>query len=152
MFSSIQGDVSQEGPAYSLSTAYELVSDTPNEAKDSGKAASLRATQDPRVFFNVGAPSSTFICGLQGSDKNHTLSCMLENFLISSDAGKLPRPLIALVFHYNTFISDHSGSPCEAAFLSSSPRIKVRVLYSPTNVRTIRAESHLFHLSTVADI
>jgi hypothetical protein len=99
--------------------------------------------QDPRIFFNVAAPSSTFICGSQGSGKSHTLSCLLENCLISSDASKLPRPLTGLVFHYDTFISDVGGSPCEAAFLSSNPKIKVRVLCSPTNISTIKVCSVL---------
>ena len=95
--------------------------------------------QDPRMFFNVASPSSTFICGSQGSGKSHTLSCLLENCLFSSDASKLPHPLAGLVFHYDTFISDDGGSPCEAAFLSSNPEITVRVLCSPTNLRTIKA-------------
>jgi hypothetical protein len=29
---------------------------------------------DPRIFFNTAAPSSTFICGSQGSGKSHTSS------------------------------------------------------------------------------
>lgn len=103
---------------------------------------SLATSQDPRIFFNISAPSSTFICGSQGSGKSHTLSCLLENCLIPSDANKLPRPLTGLVFHYDAFISDHGGSPCEAAFLASNPAIKVRVLCSPTNVRTIKASHH----------
>lgn len=100
--------------------------------------------QDPRIFFNVAAPSSTFICGSQGSGKSHTLSCLLENCLIPSDANRLPRPLTGLVFHYDTFICDAGGSPCEAAFLSSDPNIKVRVLCSPTNFRTIQVRSPIF--------
>lgn len=96
-------------------------------------------TSDPRVFFNVASPSSTFICGSQGSGKSHTLSCILENCLISSKANELPRPLTGLVFHYDTFISDLGGSPCEAAYLSSDTTLKVRVLCSPTNSRTIQA-------------
>jgi len=95
-------------------------------------------SQDPRIFFNVTAPSSTFICGSQGSGKSHTLSCLLENCLSSSKAGKLPKPLTGIVFHYDNFVSDDGGSPCEAAFLSSNPKIKVRVLCSPTNIRTIQ--------------
>lgn len=94
--------------------------------------------KDPRVFFNTTTPSSTFICGSQGSGKSHTLSCLLENCLIPSIASKLPNPLTGLVFHYDTFISDHGGSPCEAAFLASHHNIQVRVLCSPTNYRTIQ--------------
>jgi hypothetical protein len=89
--------------------------------------------RDPRIFFNVATPSSTFICGSQGSGKSHTLSCLLENCLADSEAGKVPRPANGIVFHYDTFISDWGGSPCEAAFLASNPEIKIRILCSPTN-------------------
>lgn len=98
---------------------------------------------DPRIFFNIAAPSSTFICGSQGSGKSHTLSWLLENCLISSDANKLPKPLTGLVFHYDAFISDHGASPCEAAYLASNPAVRVRVLCSPTNFRTIKASQIL---------
>ncbi|OAA71128.1 hypothetical protein LEL_09719 [Akanthomyces lecanii RCEF 1005] len=67
------------------------------------------------------APSSTFICGSQGSE-----------------AAVLSKPLTALLFHYDTFISDDGGSPCEAAYLSSLANLKVRVLCAPTNIQTIR--------------
>jgi hypothetical protein len=97
-----------------------------------------RDQKDPRVFFNTTGPSSTFICGSQGSGKSHTLSCLLENCMIPSIASKLPNPLTGIVFHYDTFISDGGGSPCEAAFLASNPKIQVRVLCSPTNFHTIK--------------
>ncbi|KAK7731084.1 hypothetical protein SLS53_008802 [Cytospora paraplurivora] len=93
---------------------------------------------DELYYYNVAAPSSIFICGSQGSGKSHTLSCLLENCLFSSDANELPRPLTGLVFHYDTFVNDREGSPCEAAFLSSNPMVKVRVLCAPTNIATIR--------------
>lgn len=126
-----------------------LIDDTVREVPFPSKG------QDPRVFFNISAPSSTFICGSQGSGKSHTLSCLLENCLFPSDASKLPHPLTGLVFHYDTFISDDGGSPCEAAFLSSNPNITVRVLCSPTNVRTIKASSscpnrHIHRLTLTA--
>ncbi|CBF82244.1 uncharacterized protein ANIA_05250 [Aspergillus nidulans FGSC A4] len=60
--------------------------------------------EDPRLFFN------------------HTLSCLLEGCLIPSAAGQLHNPLTAVVFHYDTFIGDQGGSPCEAAFLATSPK------------------------------
>ena len=101
----------------------------------------LQSDQDPRIFYNVATPSSTFICGSQGSGKSHTLSCLLENCLSPSDAGPLPKPLTGIVFHYDTFISDEGGSPCEAAFLSSNPQIQVRVLCSPSNIHTIRVST-----------
>jgi len=98
-------------------------------------------SSDPRVFFNISAPSSAFICGSQGSGKSHTLSCLLENCLMKSDVSKLDHPLAGLVFHYDTFTNDHSGTPCEAAYLASNPKIKVRVLCSPTNIETIKVSA-----------
>jgi hypothetical protein len=106
---------------------------------DSEEPLCLPGGYDPRVFFNTATPSSIFICGSQGSGKSHTLSCLLENCLMPSIASKLPKPLAGLVFHYDTFISDHGGSPCEAAYLSSNHKVKVRVLCAPTNIRTIQA-------------
>lgn len=100
--------------------------------------AGAPASSDPRIYYNVAAPSSTFICGSQGSGKSHTLSCLLENCLIPSVANVLPRPLCGIVFHHDTFISDTGGSPCEAAYLSSSPSIKVRVVCAPTNIGQIK--------------
>ena len=100
-------------------------------------------SQDNRLFQNVSSPSSTFICGSQGSGKSHTLSCLLENCLIPCAATVLPRPLTALVFHYDTFVSDTGGAPCEAAYLSSHPDISVRVLCAPTNRIQIKV-SHVF--------
>ena len=87
---------------------------------------------DPRIFLNVNAPWSTFICGSQGSGKSHTLSCILENCLIPSRLGQLPSPLAAIIFHYDNFTSYGSAQLCEAAYLCSSG-IPVRVLVSPTN-------------------
>ncbi|KAK8074951.1 hypothetical protein PG997_009614 [Apiospora hydei] len=66
---------------------------------------------DPRIFYNVASPSSIFICGQQGSGKSHTLSCLLEGCLVPSKLGRLPHPLTGIVFHYDTFVSDASGTP-----------------------------------------
>ena len=107
-----------------------------------------QAYADRRLFFNVTTPSSVFICGSQGSGKSHTLSCLLENCLAISDATVLPRPLSALLFHYDAFISDDGGSPCEAAYLASLSGVKVRVICAPTNLRTIQV-SLISHLTTV---
>lgn len=87
---------------------------------------------DPRIFLNVNAPWSTFICGSQGSGKSHTLSCIMENCLIPSGLGQLPSPLAAIIFHYDTFTSYGSRQLCEAAYLCSSG-VPVKVLVSPTN-------------------
>ena len=92
---------------------------------------------DPRIFLNVNAPWSTFICGSQGSGKSYTLSCMLENCLIPSELGQLPNPLAAIVFHYDTFTSYGSRQLCEAAYLCSAG-VPVKVLVSPTNLWRMR--------------
>ncbi|KAF5227317.1 hypothetical protein FAUST_11858 [Fusarium austroamericanum] len=91
-----------------------------------------------RVFYNVADPTSTFICGSQGSGKSHTLSTILENCLLPCPANQLPRPLCGLVFHYDTFISDTGGMPCEAAYLSSHAGVSVRVLCAPSNYWNIK--------------
>lgn len=110
-------------------------------AGDMSGTANDDASSDPRIFWNIAAPSSFFICGSQGSGKSHTLSCLLENALAPCSANVLPRPLTGIVFHYDTFISDSGGSPCEAAWLSSNRDIKVRVLCPPTNIGTMRVSS-----------
>ncbi|KAM0249659.1 hypothetical protein ACHAQJ_008956 [Trichoderma viride] len=96
-----------------------------------------QVVKDPRLFFNTTAPSSVFICGSQGSGKSHTLSCLLENCLMQSEANVLPRPLTGIVFHYDPWVSASRGSPCEAAYLASAEDISVRVLCPPTNVKQI---------------
>ncbi|KAM0486215.1 hypothetical protein ACHAPX_000919 [Trichoderma viride] len=93
--------------------------------------------KDPRLYFNATAPSSVFICGSQGSGKSHTLSCLLENCLMQSEANVLPRPLTGIVFHFDPWVSATRGSPCEAAYLASAEDVSVRVLCPPTNVRQI---------------
>lgn len=115
-------------------------------AEDSEQALS----EDRRIFYNVSAPASTFICGSQGSGKSHTLSCILENCLMRSKRlGCLPHPLTGIVFHYDDHMSDSRVSPCEAAFLGSGAGIKVRVLCSPTNIRAVEviACHALYHIS-----
>lgn len=98
----------------------------------------IEPTPNDLVYTNVAAPWSTFICGSQGSGKSHTLSCVLENTLISnSPAGKLTSPLAGLVLHYDKFTSFSSTQLCEAAYLASA-QIPVRVLVSPTNYLTMK--------------
>lgn len=87
---------------------------------------------DKRMFVNMNAPWSAFICGSQGSGKSHTLSCILENALITSNLGKLPCPMAGIVFHYDKFTGFTSTQVCEAAYLASSG-IPVKVLVSPSN-------------------
>nr|ANM86687.1 hypothetical protein [Cladonia uncialis subsp. uncialis]AUW30873.1 hypothetical protein [Cladonia uncialis subsp. uncialis] len=98
---------------------------------------SIPEPEDKRLFVNMNAPWSAFICGSQGSGKSHTLSCMLEAALRQPDLGKLPNPLSAIVFHYDKFNSCSSSQICEAAYLSSSG-IPVKVLVSPSNYKTMK--------------
>ena len=39
--------------------------------------------KDGRLFHNTNVPFSAFICGLQGSGKSHTLSCLLGEIIVS---------------------------------------------------------------------
>jgi hypothetical protein len=95
-------------------------------------------SSDPRLFINTNAPWSAFICGSQGSGKSHTLSCILENSLLSRPAlGPLPKPLSGLVFHYDMFNSFPRSQVCEAAHLSSSG-MPVKVLVSPSNFHRMK--------------
>lgn len=106
-------------------------------------SADHAAAKDHRLYFNATAPSSVFICGSQGSGKSHTLSCLLENCLMESEANVLPRPLTGIVFHYDPWVSSTRGSPCEAAYLASANDISVRVLCPPTNVRQIEVRKSM---------
>lgn len=138
LFSSHSIDLDKQ-PKYLKVLQYGLLAGIAAESSILMKTmASHEGRRDERLFFNVTAPSSIFICGSQGSGKSHTLSCLLENCLAQSDATVLPKPLSALVFHYDTFISDDGGSPCEVAYLSSLSGIRVRVVCAPTNINTIR--------------
>ncbi|KAJ7752978.1 hypothetical protein B0H16DRAFT_1279894, partial [Mycena metata] len=97
----------------------------------------LGTSAGERVYVNTNAPNTIVVCGVQGSGKSHTVSCLLESGLISdSRVGRLPQPLSALVFHFDT---QDTGRPCEAAFLSrpnahNAPLPQVTVLCSPSNV------------------
>ena len=145
-------------PQYGLLAQIQETFDA-NEAKDNGDDPGLvnafgepieanpvelptKAT-DNRLFININAPWSAFICGSQGSGKSHTLSCMLESALVESRLGKLDRPLAGMVFHYDKFTGFASSQICEAAYLASSG-IPVRVLVSPSNLyRMTRAYENL---------
>lgn len=98
----------------------------------SEEGSQKKEEEDPRIFLNVSAPWSAFICGSQGSGKSHSLACMLENCLVShKHLGSLPNPLTAMVFHYDPQAS-MAGQVCEAVYLCS-PSVEVRVLVSPTS-------------------
>ncbi|KAL8717831.1 MAG: hypothetical protein Q9225_004970 [Loekoesia sp. 1 TL-2023] len=103
------------------------VEDSPEQVlPDKGEDATSEA-EDGRLFLNMNAPLSVFLCGSQGSGKSHTLSCMMEVALKDFRLGKLPQPLAGLVFHYDKFSSSSHHQPCEAAYLCSTG-IPVQIL------------------------
>lgn len=85
-----------------------------------------------RLFVNVNAPWSAFICGSQGSGKSYTLSCILEASLHKCGLGPLEQPLAGIVFHYDKYTSLAAKQLCEAAYLASE-NIPVNVIVSPWN-------------------
>ncbi|KAE8366116.1 hypothetical protein BDV27DRAFT_156197 [Aspergillus caelatus] len=103
--------------------------------------------QDPRVMLNTNVPFSAFICGVQGSGKSHTTSCIIENCSLPLPIlGALKRPLSTLVLNFNEYSSNVGAQPCEAAFLSSAlPEwskngfsIPVRILVPPSNFHNLK--------------
>jgi hypothetical protein len=96
-----------------------------------------------KLFLNTNIPFSAFICGVQGSGKSHTTSCLLENVLIpSKHLGRLENPLSALVFSYGHFSGDGSGfnisevaslAAAHPSFPGHSYVKKITVLVSPSN-------------------
>lgn len=117
--------------AQRLSTYDAGDADLPDQPSDRLKLEP--GLSDDRLFLNINAPWSAFICGSQGSGKSHTLSCMLEMALMPSKLGELPQPLAAIVFHFDKFTGGPSSQPCEAAYLCSTG-IPVRVLCSDSNL------------------
>ncbi|KAJ1717570.1 hypothetical protein NYO67_258 [Aspergillus flavus] len=102
---------------------------------------------DPRVMLNTNVPFSAFICGVQGSGKSHTTSCIIENCSLPLPTlGALKQPLSTLVLNFNEYSSNVGAQPCEAAFLSSVlPEwskqglfIRVRVLVPPSNFYNLK--------------
>lgn len=108
----------------------------------------LGVSGDERVYVNLNTPSSSVVCGVQGSGKSHTVACILENALIVDEGiGTLSHPLAALVFNFD---NQNRGRPAEAAYLSVVPHVsgtqlpKTTVLASPTHLsRTTQAYSRL---------
>lgn len=100
------------------------------------------APTNSALFLNTNVPFSAFICGVQGSGKSHTTSCVLENSILASPyLGHLENPVSALVFSYGEWSSGGAGfNISEATFLGAShPKFpshcvkEVTVLYSPSN-------------------
>ena len=113
------------------------------------------------VYMNTNTPSSTIICGVQGSGKSHSVSVVIENSLIKApELGTLPAKLSVVVFHLGA-AQGGMHLPCESAFMRSSKpeqqnfKVPVTVLVSPSNLVNMRKSYHVtgakvipFYLST----
>ncbi|KAL8996254.1 MAG: hypothetical protein Q9169_004185 [Polycauliona sp. 2 TL-2023] len=122
-------------PQYGLLAAKEHIHDLTIETdliQDGKDIPPAVESDDNRIFLNVHAPFSAFICGSQGSGKSYTLSRMLEASLLESPLGKLSHPMTGLLFHW-----DRLMEPCEAAYLCSAG-IEVTVLVSPFNYENMK--------------
>ncbi|KAI6747505.1 hypothetical protein HG530_015864 [Fusarium avenaceum] len=76
---------------------------------------------DRLIMSNLNVPWSAFICGSQGAGKSHTLSCLLEAYLLKNNpTSVLSYPMAGMVLHYDHFTSESTTQVCEAAYLCSS--------------------------------
>ncbi|KAK8112104.1 uncharacterized protein PG998_008561 [Apiospora kogelbergensis] len=90
------------------------------------------------LMTNLNLPWSAFICGSQGAGKSHTLSCLVENTVItSSDAGQLPWPMSVLAMHYDNNSGYSNTQLCEVAYLCSRD-VPVNVLVSPSHIWALK--------------
>ncbi|KAI9731304.1 MAG: hypothetical protein M1834_005207 [Cirrosporium novae-zelandiae] len=106
-------------------------------------------TSDRRLYLNSNIPFSIFICGVQGSGKSHTTSCLIENCLIRSPIlGVLQKPLSALVFHFDEYTSYSTFVPSEAAFLAI-PDISIPNHAHVTTIRVLVSPSNYFQLNAL---
>ncbi|EPS36678.1 hypothetical protein H072_9743 [Dactylellina haptotyla CBS 200.50] len=124
----------------------------PNIKREDEEDEANDAIESSHLFLNTHTAWTTFICGLQGAGKSHTLSVIMENCLIPNKVvGVLPRPLAGLVFYYSSFTPLTSGKPCEVAYLavpSSNSHVsedkgpscarKVTVLASRSNLANMK--------------
>lgn len=91
------------------------------------------SVEETAIFLNTNAPWSAFLCGSQGSGKSYTLSCILENCLLTTDRlGMTPNPMAGMIFAYD----QHSRAACEAAYLASE--VPVDVLVPPSSYHKLK--------------
>ncbi|KAK7182356.1 hypothetical protein PSPO01_11590 [Paraphaeosphaeria sporulosa] len=128
-------------PGHRPNRGYGVLGHIPNGSNSSGfgEAAQMSTKRTP-VLLNIDSPWSAFLCGSQGSGKSHSLSCMLENCLLSDHTiipkiGFNPHPLAGLVFHYDRC---QGSGVCEAAYLCTN--VPTTVLVSPSNYARLKTE------------
>ncbi|THC93658.1 hypothetical protein EYZ11_006870 [Aspergillus tanneri] len=68
-----------ESCGYSMPPQFALVGKIPQ---------AVNAIPDPRIILNTNIPFSAFVCGVQGSGKSHTTSCMIGMFHIHMPMDK----------------------------------------------------------------
>jgi hypothetical protein len=127
-------------PDLQVQRGYGVLGHVP-DASNSSSSSGTSQPAAPRtpVLLNTDSPWSAFLCGSQGSGKSHSLSCMLENCLLTDTTllprvGINPHPLAGLVFHYDRC---QGSGVCEAAYLCTG--IPTTVLVSPSNYGRLKA-------------
>ncbi|KAJ6260795.1 hypothetical protein Dda_5025 [Drechslerella dactyloides] len=112
-------DDSPEGPSDVViqSGVFAKVQQTGRPSTASGQQENEKINDI--LLLNTNTPWTTFICGLQGAGKSHSLSVILENCLIPNKSiGILARPLSALVLYFAPYTPIDAGKPCEVAYLA----------------------------------
>jgi hypothetical protein len=123
-------------PQQKVQRGYAVLGHIPedeNRPRNDTSAPNTSGTTRKPVLLNTDSPWSAFLCGSQGSGKSHSLSCMLENCLLTNEGilaeiGQNPNPLSGLVFHYDRC---QGSGVCEAAYLCTD--VPTTVLVSPSN-------------------
>lgn len=127
-------------PYQHVNRGYGVLGHIPDDSSSPESARSdQNSTNRNPILLNTDSPWSAFLCGSQGSGKSHSLSCMLENCLLTDatilpQIGPNPHPLAGLVFHYDRC---QGSGVCEAAYLCTN--IPTTVLVSPSNYGRLKA-------------
>ncbi|KAI1839501.1 hypothetical protein JX266_014287 [Neoarthrinium moseri] len=98
----------------------------------------LRADETAKYVLAIERESIDMVQCLYEASGNGAKFVNRQPFTGRCSLNVMLHPLTGIVFHFNPYISDAGGSPCEAAYLSSDARVKVSVLCSPTNIGTIK--------------
>ncbi len=79
-----QGHVNAITPPAQYALLGLLNPESIGDAVSVGSKTGKDVAKDNRLFLNTNVPFSAFICGLQGSGKSHTMSCIIGIVLHSS--------------------------------------------------------------------
>jgi hypothetical protein len=75
----VSSSAMEEAVLFSAQICDEDITKAPPQFSLLGHSLSGDA-DDPRIMLNTNIPFSTFVCGLQGSGKSHTTSCIIGQF------------------------------------------------------------------------